>query len=411
MEDIKCSFCQKDRGKVKQIIAGPIVNNTTIYICNECVDLSYAVVHEQPKIYEIESDDEVYTPSQIKSYLDNFIIGQEEAKVTISVAIYNHYKRILDVSDDDIELEKSNLLMIGPSGSGKTLIVKTIAQLFDLPYVIADATSLTEAGYVGEDVENMLDLLLAKANGDIEKAQRGIVFIDEIDKIGRKGESSTVNRDVSGEGVQQSLLKLIEGTVAQVADPSNRMGDPIEFDTTNILFIASGAFVDLPNIIKSAKKTSSIGIGAKMKTEEEDKYLLSDVQPEHLVKYGLIPEFVGRLPVIVTLDELTEDILFRILTEPKNNLVLQYAKLFKKDGVDLVFDDNYIHKVARESLQRKTGARGLRSIIEKTLLTTQFNLPDLAKKGLEKVLIDKMGDTKYFYKKKPRKKVNKDEKA
>lgn len=394
VENISCTFCGKDRKKVDKMIAGPVVDDIHIYICNECIDFSYDVIHDEADIVEI-SEQTIFTPSQIKKFLDGFIIGQDDAKVAIAVAIYNHYKRIQDDIKDDVELEKSNLMMIGPSGSGKTLIVKTIAKLFNIPYVIGDATTLTEAGYVGEDVENLVELLLEKADGDVEKAQRGIVFIDEVDKITRKTESATVNRDVSGEGVQQALLKLIEGTTLKV---SQGKGELIEFDTQDVLFICSGAFIGLADVIKKNRSESSIGLGATIESDKDKHNLLYKVNPEDLIKYGLIPEFVGRIPITVVLDELNEEMLVKILKEPKNNLLVQFKKLFRIDGVDLEFDDKYVQSVAKQSLRRKTGARGLRAIIETTLKETQFDLPDLAKDGLSKVVVDPQGTTKYVYK-------------
>lgn len=407
-KDINCSFCQKNRNEVRHMIAGPSINGYQLYICDSCVDTCVDAMYDQESNDDgkFKLDELDYTPSVIKDYLDQFIIGQDEAKKIVGISIYNHYKRIYrDIPSDSTELDKSNLLLIGPSGSGKTLIVKSVSKLFNIPYVIADATTITEAGYVGDDVVQLLTRLIKNANGDVEEAKRGIIFIDEVDKIARKSESSTVNKDVSGEGVQQALLKLIEGAVVNVPHPDNP-SDTIMFDTKDILFIASGAFVDLTRIIKENRKTSSIGIGASINGDDASKQILHDVQPEDLIKFGLIPEFVGRLPVVVVLEALTTEMLVRILKEPKNNLVAQFNKLFKIDGVELMFDDKYIENIAEQSIKRGTGARGLRSIMEKTLKDIQFELPDLAKQGLQKVLIDGAGQLKYTYKtkqKQPRK--------
>lgn len=403
MEDeIKCTFCQKDRNQVKQMIAGPVLETgMQIYICNECVTFSNDVLNN------IETENDEVTertsliPREITEFLDEYVIGQDEAKMAISVAVYNHYKRINNVTD--VELEKSNLLMIGPSGTGKTHIVKTIAKMFDVPCVIADANTLTEAGYVGDDVESMIEILIDKADGDIEKVKRGIIFIDEIDKISRKGETATVGRDVSGEGVQQALLKLVEGTVVKVPQ---RDGSSLEIDTTNILFIASGAFVGLEDVVKKNRDTSSIGFGADVHDPTQTLSLLKEATGEDLISYGLIPEFVGRLPVIVCLEHLTEDMLVKILTEPKNCLVDQFTELFRLDGVKLEFDDKYIHKIAEQSLSKKVGARGLRSLLEETLQATQYKLPDLAKDGVTKIVIGPDGQSTYVYPKQ-KKKANK----
>lgn len=401
---IRCTFCRKGQKAVKKIIEGPAYDNGTLYICNECVDDCYSVIHEE-LIEEVEEEEEVeviaFTPEEVKSHLDEFVIGQDDAKSIISVALYNHYKRINN--ECEVELDKSNLLLIGPSGSGKTLIIKTIANAFDIPCVIADATSITEAGYVGDDVENLIECLLAKADYDIEKAQRGIIFIDEIDKIARKSESATVSRDVSGEGVQQALLKIVEGTTIKVS----KQNDIIDFDTKDILFIASGAFVGLDKLIKSNNNSSSIGINSKIPDKKDDIQFLNDVGITDIIQYGLIPEFVGRFPVVVTLDALTEEMLVDIMTKPKNNIVDQFKALFKFDDVILVFNDKYINNVAHTSLCNKTGARGLRAAMEKTLQATQFDLPMLVKNGLRKVTIKEDGTARYTYKRTTKKKVNK----
>jgi len=409
--EITCSFCEKSRSEVRQMVAGPVFSGVTIYICNECVDFSHSVIHDKHHTNTQEEEDvpeqvdKVFTPAEIKAHLDKYVIGQDIAKSAISIAVYNHYKRINNTSD--IELEKSNLLLLGPSGSGKTLIVKTIAKLFDLPCVIADATSLTEAGYVGEDVESLVEQLLEKSGGDIDKAQRGIVFIDEIDKIARKGKSNSVSRDVSGEGVQQALLKLVEGTTVKIQKRS-MMGETIDFDTTNVLFVASGAFIGLEDAIKRRCTTTSIGIHAEIQDKNKDKALLSEVTPEDIIEFGIIPEFIGRFPVVAVLNELTEEMLVKILSEPKNSLVTQFKYMFALDGVDLELDDKYVKAIAKTSLDRKTGARGLRSLLEKTLQATQFNLPDLSKQGVVKVVVDGNGNATYIFKKR-KKQVNKDE--
>ena len=396
---LSCSFCAKGRSEVEQMIEGPVVAGQSLYLCNECIDYSHKLIHEDdcPSI-ETSEVRKSAVPEEIKHELDKYIIGQDNAKTAISVAIYNHYKRI-DNKDTSIEIDKSNLLMIGPSGCGKTLMVKTIAKMFDMPYVIADATTLTEAGYVGEDVDNLIELLIQNADGDIEKAQKGIIFLDEIDKKSRKGESNTGSRDVSGEGVQQALLKLIEGTVVHIQSESYSRADPIEFDTKDVLFICSGAFVGLEDIIRQSKKRSGIGINAELKDKDQSKELIKETTAEDLIKYGLIPEFVGRCPVIVVFDSLDEDVLVRILKEPRNSIVSQFKHLFQIDGVVLEFDDKYLHTVATNCLKQKVGARGLRGFIEKTLLSTQFVLPRLAKTGVTKIMIDSQGLPIHIHKK------------
>lgn len=395
---IDCSFCGKGRHQVQQMIEGPVVDGKNIYICNECVDVTYDILHreeDEPKVRKRK--EKIYTPEQIKAHLDEYIVGQSDAKIAISVAVYNHHKRIN--SKDKTNIEKSNLLMVGSSGSGKTLTVKTIARLFDLPYVIADATSLTEAGYVGEDATNLIKRLITSADGDIERAQRGIIFIDEIDKKSRRGESATVSRDVSGEGVQQALLKLIEGTEIEIDD---EMGDSYKFDTSDVLFICSGAFVGLDEMIRKNRSKTSIGIHATLNTRVPFSKTVKTAIPEDFVKYGLIPEFVGRCPVVVVFDDLDADMMLRILKEPKNSIVSQFKSLFKYEGVNLDFDDKYLLNVAEECLKQKIGARGLRAIMERDLQGTQFFLPKLAKEGVNKMFVDATGTVKHVYKAKKR---------
>lgn len=394
---INCSFCNKGRHQVDQMIEGPDFGGKNIYICNECVDVTYDILHKEDEEKAVKKKKEkIPTPEQIKAHLDEYIIGQDDAKIAISVAVYNHFKRLH--SKSKTEIEKSNLLMIGESGCGKTLTVKTIAKLFDIPYVIADATTLTEAGYVGEDVENLVKKLLQSADDDIEKAQHGIIFIDEIDKKSRKSESATASRDVSGEGVQQSLLKLIEGTIIKLDD----YDESVDFDTKDVLFICSGAFVGLDEVIRKNRSKTSIGIGATLNTKQAFSSVCKTATPNDFIKFGLIPEFVGRHPVHVVFDDLTPAMMIKILTEPKNSITSQFKALFKYEGISLSFDDKYLHNVADECLKQKVGARGLRSIIERDLQATQFILPRLAKEGVNKIFVDATGAIKHVYKTKKR---------